>query len=144
MKHISSILNKGETILKAESFSKTSLKVFGVVCLLWSMIGLFFSFNSFIFFLMFFGFIYSAYFIATIGCEFVVTNQRVLIKTGLIGVDVKEIPLHKVETIEYKQGIIGRIFNYGSVRVTGTGISGVGMVLDNPKSFRQMISNQIG
>jgi len=33
--------------------------------------------------------------------------------------------LSKVETVEIKQGILGRILGYGDVVVTGTGISNV-------------------
>src|SRR3990170_2644979 len=53
--------------------------------------------------------------------EFAVTNRRVLIKTGVIRRKSLEILLSKVEGIQVDQSILGRILNYGSIVVTGTG-----------------------
>lgn len=58
------------------------------------------------------------YFLTT---ESAVTNSRVLLKTGWISRMTDEIALSKVESILMKQGIIGRIFNFGNVVVLGTG-----------------------
>lgn len=53
--------------------------------------------------------------------EFAVTTKRVLGKTGLISISTSEIVLAKVEAIRLSQTILGRIFNFGNVEVTGTG-----------------------
>ncbi|HEY6006950.1 MAG TPA: PH domain-containing protein [Geobacteraceae bacterium] len=53
--------------------------------------------------------------------EFAVTNKRVLIKIGLVRRHTLELLLAKVETIGVEQEIFGRIFNYGTIVVTGTG-----------------------
>jgi len=53
--------------------------------------------------------------------EFAVTDKRVLIKTGLIRRDTLETLLNKVENITVKQGLLGRVLNYGTIHVTGTG-----------------------
>lgn len=53
--------------------------------------------------------------------EQVLTNKRVFIKTGLIRRDTDELSREKVETISIKQGIIGRLLNYGDIEFTGTG-----------------------
>jgi len=60
-------------------------------------------------------------FIAHKTSEFAVTNRRVLIKTGVIRRKSLEILLSKVEGIQVDQSILGRILNYGSIVVTGTG-----------------------
>ena len=53
--------------------------------------------------------------------EFAVTDKRVLIKTGIIKRHTLETLLSKVENISVEQGLWGRLLNYGTIRVTGTG-----------------------
>lgn len=53
--------------------------------------------------------------------EIGVTNQRLLCKRGLIAIDLQGMPLAKIENIESKQTITGRIFGYGTVVVKGSG-----------------------
>ncbi len=53
--------------------------------------------------------------------EFGVTSKRVLGKTGLIRLNTVDIVLAKVEAIRIRQSILGRIFDFGDVLVTGTG-----------------------
>ncbi len=52
-----------------------------------------------------------------------VTNKRVILKRGVIGRRTEEMKLTSIETVEIDQGIAGRIFGYGAVRITGRGIS---------------------
>jgi uncharacterized membrane protein YdbT with pleckstrin-like domain len=54
-----------------------------------------------------------------------VTNKRVILKTGIISRKTEEMKLASIETVEIQQGIMGRIFDFGTVRVTGRGISDV-------------------
>jgi len=53
--------------------------------------------------------------------HYAVTTRRVVKYWGWIGRYEEETFLHKVESIDTKQGIIARIFGYGSVKVCGTG-----------------------
>jgi len=53
--------------------------------------------------------------------EFAVTNKRVIIKLGLVRRHALELLLTKVESIGVDQGIVGRIFGYGTIVVIGTG-----------------------
>jgi len=53
--------------------------------------------------------------------EFAVTNRRILAKVGLIRRRSLELNLSKVEGIEVNQNILGRILNYGTIVVRGTG-----------------------
>lgn len=57
--------------------------------------------------------------------EYTLTNKRVVTKTGVISRNTEEMRLSKVETVEIRQSILGRIFGYGNVIITGTGISNV-------------------
>lgn len=73
-----------------------------------------------------------------ISSEYGITNKRVLFKMGLIARDTLEILLDKIESIQVYQTVPGRIFNYGSIIISGTG--GTKDIFDNipsPLLFRQ-------
>lgn len=53
--------------------------------------------------------------------KFVVTSRRVVLKVGLIRRVSMEIVLNKAESIILDQTIVGRVFNFGSIAVVGTG-----------------------
>jgi membrane protein YdbS with pleckstrin-like domain len=53
--------------------------------------------------------------------EYGITNKRLIIKKGIIRVSVTEIFIDRIESIYCLQGIFGRIFNYGSVCISGIG-----------------------
>ncbi len=53
--------------------------------------------------------------------EFAVTNRRVIIKVGLVSRRTIELNLEKVESIGVEQTILGRILDYGTIVVIGTG-----------------------
>lgn len=53
--------------------------------------------------------------------EFAITNQRLIIKTGVISRRTFELNLTKVETIAVSQYIFDRIFNCGQISIRGTG-----------------------
>ncbi|MDQ6622255.1 MAG: PH domain-containing protein, partial [Verrucomicrobiota bacterium] len=59
--------------------------------------------------------------VAFASSELVVTNLRVLIKTGIIRRQTLEMFISKVESIAVDQGFLGRIFGYGTVLIRGTG-----------------------
>jgi uncharacterized membrane protein YdbT with pleckstrin-like domain len=77
--------------------------------------------------------------------EFAVTNKRVLIKIGLVQRHTLELLLGKVETIGVEQGISGRIFNYGTIVVTGTGgTKELFPVIAKPLEFRKAVQERAG
>jgi uncharacterized membrane protein YdbT with pleckstrin-like domain len=53
--------------------------------------------------------------------EFGVTNRRVIAKTGFIRRHTLEMLLPKIESVAVRQNILGRILDFGTVTVTGTG-----------------------
>ena len=54
-----------------------------------------------------------------------VTNKRVILKRGIISRRTEEMKVTSIETVELNQGIWGRIFGFGTIKVTGRGISDV-------------------
>jgi len=57
--------------------------------------------------------------------ELGLTNKRVISKTGIISRKSEEMKLASIETVEIDQGVLGRIFGYGNIHVSGRGISDV-------------------
>ena len=53
--------------------------------------------------------------------EFVITNKRVIMKTGFISRKTFEMNLHKIESVNVDQSLFGRLLGYGTVTVIGTG-----------------------
>lgn len=66
--------------------------------------------------------------------ELAITNKRIIAKFGLIRRNTIEINISKIESIQVDQGVLGRVFNYGSILVSGAG---------DPKAPVPGISNPI-
>jgi uncharacterized membrane protein YdbT with pleckstrin-like domain len=72
--------------------------------------------------------------------KFFVTDKRVVIRTGIMGRDSFEIFIAKVESVEVFQSLLGRIFNCGKVRVSGSGgTTCTTGDISNPNGFRNAI-----
>jgi uncharacterized membrane protein YdbT with pleckstrin-like domain len=75
--------------------------------------------------------------------EFVVTNRRIIMKKGFISRDTFEMNISKIESVNVDQSVMGRIFNYGSLTIIGTG--GTREVFHNiakPMAFRRAFQEQ--
>ena len=74
--------------------------------------------------------------------ELALTNKRVIAKFGFIRRQTIELNLGKVESIAVNQGIIGRMLNFGSVAVRGTG-GGQAPIpyIARPQEFRQQVNH---
>ena len=79
-------------------------------------------------------------FITWLTSEFVVTDRRVVIKTGFISRKAFDVSLDKVESIFIEQGVIDRLIGCGTVAVQGTGSSSQpSRSVANPFIFKRMI-----
>lgn len=56
-----------------------------------------------------------------VSSELVVTDKRVLIKSGIVRRQTLEMFISKVESVAVDQGVLGRILDYGTVLIRGTG-----------------------
>ncbi len=66
-------------------------------------------------------FILLCIFIRRQSSDFAVTNKRIMMKMGVFHMRSIELLLSKVEAIAVDQSMIGRIFGYGDIMVTGSG-----------------------
>jgi len=53
--------------------------------------------------------------------EIAVTNRRIIYKKGLIRRQTNEMNMDKVESVQIVQSILGRMLDYGDVKLLGTG-----------------------
>jgi uncharacterized membrane protein YdbT with pleckstrin-like domain len=76
--------------------------------------------------------------------ELAVTNKRIIVKTGFIQRNTSEMFLEKVESIQVEQGVLGRLFDFGTITVSGTGgdrapVRNVSQPLEFRKAFMTAI-----
>lgn len=70
--------------------------------------------------------------------ELAVTTKRVMVKHGFIRRQTVEMNLSKVESIQVEQGVLGRLFNFGTLIVAGTGTSHAPLTgIADPMGFRK-------
>ena len=77
--------------------------------------------------------------------EFVVTNKRVIVKTGLISRKTLEMNLNKIESVNVDQSIMGRMLDYGTITIIGTGgtkesFPNIGKAVEFRKRFQEVSS----
>lgn len=76
--------------------------------------------------------------------EYVITNKRVIMKTGFISRQSFEIFLERIEGIYVEQSVIGRILNFGTVIVGGVGGSKNSFFyIPKPLDFRSNVQQQM-
>ena len=74
--------------------------------------------------------------------ERVLTDLRYIQKTGWIKRDTEEIRISKIEEIDLKQSILGRILGYGSINISGTGSGKITLeLIDDPLIFQKNLNN---
>ena len=72
--------------------------------------------------------------------DLVATDRRLIHKTGLVSRKVTETRLGRIETINVDQSVLGRMLGYGTISVTGTGVSAVGFRrIADPLGFKRGI-----
>lgn len=72
--------------------------------------------------------------------ELAVTTKRVIVKSGFIRRSTIEININKVESIQVDQEVLGRIFNFGTLIISGGGnpqapIAGISAPMEFRRAF---------
>lgn len=76
--------------------------------------------------------------------EFSCTDRRILIKTGLLSTQLREMPLAKVENLAFHQGLFGKILGYGTLVFKGSGgTRRYCRDIENPFDFYQRVQQQV-
>lgn len=75
--------------------------------------------------------------------EYAVTNKRVIVKVGLIRRQTLETLLQKIEAISVDQSVLGRVLNFGTITIIGTGGTRESfMNIADPLGFRRAVQEQ--
>lgn len=76
--------------------------------------------------------------------EFGITDKRVIMKSGFINRYAFENSLDRIEGVEIKQSIMGRILDYGSIRIHEiSGTNELFSAINHPFRFRYKILEEI-
>ena len=78
-----------------------------------------------------------------ISTELAVTTHRAIGKQGILRRHATDLMLDKVQNVTIDQSIFGRIFNYGTVRVTTAGESTNFVGIAQPAVFKAAVTNQM-
>jgi uncharacterized membrane protein YdbT with pleckstrin-like domain len=83
-------------------------------------------------------------FISWISTNFVVTDQRVIFRTGVFAKRGIEIPLDRVNTVHFSQGVLERMVGAGDLLIESAGEEGQQRFTDirNPDEVQQLIHKQ--
>jgi uncharacterized membrane protein YdbT with pleckstrin-like domain len=83
-------------------------------------------------------------FVAYQTTELGVTNKRLIVKVGFIRRRTLELLLRQVEAISVDQTLAGRMFDYGSITLTGTGgVREIFHRVREPLELRRRIQGQV-
>jgi uncharacterized membrane protein YdbT with pleckstrin-like domain len=74
--------------------------------------------------------------------ELAITNKRIIVKVGFISRDTMELNLARVESLQVHQSLFGRMFDYGSILISGAGspqapVPGIAHPLECRKFFME-------
>ena len=74
--------------------------------------------------------------------DFAVTNKRVMTKVGVMDTRSIELLLGKIEAIAVQQSLMGRLFGYGDIVITGTGGTKESFThIQSPLAFRNAVQS---
>jgi len=142
--YIDSSLMPGEEILYRGEISVWSLLLFAIPAAFFGLLAIAALFAG-----GFMTFLYSA----ALGCvpvvfaylrynsiECALTNKRIIAKFGFVRRTTIDLDLRRTESIRLDQSILGRVFNYGSIVVSGAGnpqapVPGISAPMDFRKAF---------
>lgn len=77
------------------------------------------------------------------GAEYIVTNRKVVLKSGLLSRDALELTLNKCEGLRITQSVLGRILGFGAIVVTTGGATNTFKFIADPMRFRNEINAQL-
>ncbi|MAG92062.1 hypothetical protein CMO83_05280 [Candidatus Woesearchaeota archaeon] len=86
-------------------------------------------------------------FLTKMSTKYVITDKRVGTRRGIVTEDFKSATFKFITATQVRQGIIGRLFNYGSVIIdtagTGIGVSTIWGGVKDPIKVKNMIEKKI-
>lgn len=129
-KKIEQILEKDEKILWQGGISRALLGFEIFILFLFLILLVYWQISwSFVLILLFAAVIYFAYQLIK---EFLLTNKRLILKSGLIGTDFKSVYFNEIKSIDLRVDLIDKIFSIGTININvGLISSGVNIKLNH-------------
>jgi uncharacterized membrane protein YdbT with pleckstrin-like domain len=77
--------------------------------------------------------------------SYTISDQRVLLRRGVIGKFSRSIGIGRVQDVSTSQGILGRVFDYGTVEIESAGKDGAEVLayVPDPQDFRNVLLEQL-
>lgn len=101
-------------------------------------------FVDFIAFMIFVGFIWIIKdLVAFFTTKISVTNRKFSGHSGLINTSYLDCPLNKISGVQVQQGLLGKIFNYGTIIVSTSSTVARYMHISKPNDFVLVLNNLI-
>ena len=125
--YVERTLASGEEILAVGRFhwTYTLVSFLWLILLGWALIGIV---------------VFAKRMVDEISTEIAVTNRRFVYKTGLLFRDTNEFTTTRIEGVNLAQSLLGRMLNYGKLRIRGSGIGEVDIPpIADPLTFRRAL-----
>jgi uncharacterized membrane protein YdbT with pleckstrin-like domain len=77
--------------------------------------------------------------------SYTISDQRVLLRRGVIGKFSRSIGIGRVQDVTTSQGLLGRVFDYGTVEIESAGKDGAEVLayVPDPQDFRNVLLEQL-
>src|ERR1700680_1132034 len=76
---------------------------------------------------------------------FTITDQRVILRRGVVGKFTRSISLARVQDVSTSQNLLGRIFDFGTVEIESAGKDGAEVLtyVPDPQHFRNVLFERL-
>lgn len=77
---------------------------------------------------------------------YVITDDEIYVKIGLISRDVTQVPLNRVQNTSYDQSVLQRLLSFGTIYVYTAGSAAEDLVfkdVPNPRAVKALLSEQL-
>src|SRR4030081_917945 len=77
--------------------------------------------------------------------SYTISDQRVLLRRGVIGKYSRSVGIARVQDVTTSQGLLGRVFDYGTVEIESAGKDGAEILayVPDPQDFRNVLLEQL-
>lgn len=77
--------------------------------------------------------------------NYTLTDERVIVRRGVIGKFIRSTSMSRVQDVTTRQGLLGRLLNFGSVEIESAGRDGAEVLtyVPNPQHFRNVLFERL-
>ena len=84
-------------------------------------------------------------YLRVVNTRYVVTDHALYRKTGILSRHVERVSLRRVQNSAFTQGVLGSLFDYGTVSVEAAGGGTIAFAdIDDPRAVRALVEKQVG